>query len=119
MIQLSASSQLLIATSAQDFRKGIDGFACLCRHEFNRNPQDGTIFVFINRSKTMIRLLAYDHNGYWLMTKRLSKGKFKQWPKTTSPIAPLLARELRVLLRNEVFHSIAPPNNGSKDLKKT
>ena len=111
MIQLTASSQLLIATSAQDFRKGIDGFASLCRNEFNRNPQDSTIFVFINRSKTMIRLLTYDHNGYWLMTKRLSKGKFKQWPKAASPIAPLLAKELRLLLRNEAFHSIAPPNN--------
>jgi hypothetical protein len=111
MIQLSASSQLLIATSAQDFRKGIDGFASLCRHEFNRNPQDSTIFVFINRSKTMIRLLAYDHKGYWLMTKRLSKGKFKHWPKAAQPIAPLLAKELKLLLRNEAFHSIAPLNN--------
>jgi len=111
MIQLSASSQLLIATSPQDFRKGIDGFASLCRHEFNLNPQDSTIFVFINRSKTMIRLLAYDHNGYWLMTKRLSRGKFMQWPKASQPIAPLLAKELRLLLRNEAFHSIAPLNN--------
>ncbi len=111
MIQLSASSQLLIAISAQDFRKGIDGFASLCRNEFNRNPQDSTIFVFINRSKTMIRCLAYDHNGYWLMTKRLSKGKFKLWPKAAQPIAPLLAKELRLLLRDEAFQAIAPPNN--------
>jgi hypothetical protein len=111
MIQLSASSQLLIATSAQDFRKGIDGFASLCRHEFNRNPQDSTVFVFINRSKTMIRLLAYDRNGYWLMTKRLSKGKFKHWPKAAQSISPLLAKELRLLLRNEAFQAIDPPNN--------
>jgi len=111
MIQLSASSQLLIATSPQDFRKGIDGFVCLCRNEFDRHPQDGTIFVFINRSKSMIRLLAYDHNGYWLMTKRLSKGKFKQWPKADCPIAPLQAKALRVLLRNEAFHPIALLNN--------
>mgnify|MGYP000064091255 CR=1 FL=1 len=111
MIQLSASSQLLIATSPQDFRKGIDGFASLCRNEFDRNPQDSTIFVFTNRSRTMIRLLAYDRNGYWLMTKRLSKGKFKQWPKTAHPIAPLLAKELRLLLRNEAFTVIAAPKN--------
>jgi len=111
MIQLSASSQLLIATSPQDFRKGIDGFVCLCRNEFDRHPQDGTIFVFINRSKSMIRLLAYDHNGYFLMTKRLSKGKFKLWPKADDPIAPLQAKALRVLLRNEAFHPIALLNN--------
>ncbi|MBT7408154.1 MAG: IS66 family insertion sequence element accessory protein TnpB, partial [Methylococcales bacterium] len=49
----------------------------MCRHEFDKNPKNGFIFVFINRSKTMVRLLAYEHNGFWLMTKRLSKGKFR------------------------------------------
>jgi hypothetical protein len=42
----------------------------------------GTLFVFINRSKTMVRTLAYDGTGFWLMTKRLSKGKFQGWPKS-------------------------------------
>lgn len=53
MIQLSASSEIVVAISPQDFRKGIDGFVSVCRHEFNFNPKTGIIFVFINRSKTM------------------------------------------------------------------
>ena len=102
MIQLSASSQILVATSPQDFRKGIDGFVFLCRNTFGQNPKNGQhLFVFINRSKTMVRLLAYDHNGYWLMTKRLSKGKFHGWPEKGQPMTSLLAKQLRVLLRNE------------------
>lgn len=100
MIQLTAHSPILIAISPQDFRKGIDGFVHLCRHELNNNPQSGCLFVFINRSKTMVRLLTYETNGYWLMTKRLSKGKFQTWPKTEQSVSALMAFELRKLLSN-------------------
>jgi hypothetical protein len=28
----------------------------------------------------MVRALNYENNGFWLMTKRLSKEKFSGWP---------------------------------------
>jgi transposase len=42
----------------------------------------------------------YDGGGFWLCTRRLSKGRFKNWPTGdgTAPCSPLLARELQVLL---------------------
>ena len=98
MIQLSASSEIVVAISPQDFRKGIDGFVSVCRHKFNHNPKTGTIFVFINRSKTMVRLLSYENNGYWLMTKRLSKGKFQTWPKNEQSMTTIQSWQLRKLL---------------------
>lgn len=101
MIQLSAQSKILLAIQPQDFRKGIDGFVQVCRQMFEQNPKNGHIFVFINRSKTMVRLLVYETNGYWLMTKRLSKGKFLTWPKNYQALNPMLAKQLRQLLRNE------------------
>ena len=100
MIHLTAQSKIWLATEPQDFRKGIDGFAALCRQAYHLNPQDGSFFVFINRSKTMVRLLAYEQNGYWLMTKRLSKGKFVHWPKAQQPLSALLAKTLRQVLSN-------------------
>ena len=102
MIRLDSSSQIRIASTAQDFRKGIDGFAGLCRNHFNQNPQNGVVYVFINRSKTMVRLLAYEHNGYWLMTQRLSKGKFLAWPQSQHAMTTVMAKQLRQLLRNDV-----------------
>lgn len=100
MIHLTAQSKIWLATEPQDFRKGIDGFVAVCRQIYRVNPQDGTLFVFINRSKTMIRLLAYEQNGYWLMTKRLSKGRFIHWPKVQKPLDSLLAKTLKQLLNN-------------------
>lgn len=100
MILLSAQSKILLAPSPQDFRKGIDGFAALCRHQLDQDPRNGVFFVFINRSKTMIRLLAYDNNGFWLMTKRLSKGRYHHWPQAGQLATPYQAKHLRLLLQN-------------------
>ena len=37
------------------------------------------------RSGTAIRLLTYDGQGYWLLQKRLSKGRFRWWPEADQP----------------------------------
>jgi transposase len=101
MIHLTASTHILLATEPADFRMGIDGLAYVCRDRLSSDPRSGTLFVFINRSKTMVRTLAYDGSGFWLMTKRLSKGKFQRWPKSHQAISPLLAKHLRQLLLGE------------------
>ena len=98
MIQLTAQTHILLATQPADFRQGIDGFAAICRQKLASDPRSGTLFVFINRRKTMIRALSYDGTGFWLMTKRLSKGKFNGWPTAGEPIHPLAAKSLRLLL---------------------
>ncbi len=98
MIHLTAQTPILIATQPADFRMGIDGLAALCRSRLTHEPRCGILFVFINRNKTMIRTLAYDDTGFWLMTKRLSKGKFHCWPNVNSTVHPFAATQLRQLL---------------------
>ena len=48
----------------------------------------------------MVRILYYDGGGFWLCTKRLSKGRFSAWPRGDglAPASELLVRELQVLL---------------------
>ncbi len=98
MIRLTQDTAIVIALQPADFRKGIDGFVALCQHHLHQDAKSGTIFVFINRARTMIRMLAYEHNGYWLMTKRLSKGHYRAWPSGQSPVHTLQAAQLRQLL---------------------
>ncbi|HEY5715023.1 MAG TPA: IS66 family insertion sequence element accessory protein TnpB [Psychromonas sp.] len=98
MIHLTADTQILLATQPADFRQGIDGLAAVCRSRLLGDPRSGILFVFINRSKTMIRTLAYDGTGFWLMTKRLSAGKFPHWPTSDKVICPMQAKQLRQLL---------------------
>lgn len=98
MIYLTADTPILLATEPADFRSGIDGLAARCQHQLNRDPRSGTMFVFINRRTTMIRVLVYEQNGYWLCTKRISSGHFRGWPRSSQPLSTLQAAALRQLL---------------------
>ena len=72
--------RILVALEPVDFRRGIDGLASICRQYLKEDPFSGTLFVFRNRSRTAIKLLIYDGHGFWLLHKRLSKGRFPLWP---------------------------------------
>lgn len=97
MIQLTATTPIRLALEPTDFRLGIDGLVARCRG-LQQDPRSGTLYIFINRRKTMIRILAYDKNGYVLMTKRLSQGRYRGWPQEARAIGVLQAVELRRLL---------------------
>lgn len=102
MIRLTQESCIYLAVQPVDFRKQLDGLVALCENELNQCPQAGNWFVFINRGRTMIRTLVYDHNGYWLSTKRLSRGRYVRWPKSSDILYPCMAAELMHVLRNEI-----------------
>ena len=92
------NAYILVAIEPVDFRRQMDGLIAHCRQRLSTDPMTGTFFIFINRSKTMIRVLVYEGNGFWLMTKRLSSGKFTDWPKTNQRLSPLSAKALMRLL---------------------
>lgn len=101
MIRLTQESCIHVAIQPIDFRKQLDGLIAVCENQFKRSTRNGHWFVFINRTRTMIRALVYDHNGYWLATKRLSRGRYRRWPKSSEPLMPCAAVELIRLLKNE------------------
>lgn len=101
MIKLTAQTKILLAIKPIDFRKGIDGIESICRNKLKQNTRSGVIFVFINRSKTMIRFLNYDGTGYWLMTKRISKGHFLDWPTEDKPLIGFDAKRLARLIMGQ------------------
>jgi transposase len=100
MIQIPAQAKVLIMHEPVNFRKGIEGMAAVARLVLAKEPMDGTIFVFRNKRRQMLRILFYDGGGFWLCTRRLSKGTFKAWPEGDGsvPCSPLLARELQILI---------------------
>lgn len=101
MIQLPPQLQIMLADSPVDFRQGIDILAALCRNRFDQNPFSGTLFLFRNRRAIALKLLVYDGQGFWLCTKRFSKGRLAWWPQATgAPLHPLAAHQLSVLLMN-------------------
>ena len=115
MLQLTPKSIIFLATIPVDFRKGIDGLAAVCRTQLNMNPLDGAIFLFYNNSRTTIKILTYDGQGFWLFIKRISKGKFKH--KNTvnkNNYQEICYRSLSILINNGDPYSA----NLSKDWRK-
>jgi len=99
MIQMTPQMRILVAVEAADFRKGIDALVRVCREQLQSDPFSGCLFVFRSRRATSIKVLVYDGQGFWLCQKRLSSGRFRYWPRSTTGAGQALqAHELQVLL---------------------
>jgi transposase len=99
MIQIVPQMRILVAVQAIDFRNGIDGIMRICKQVLDADAFSGCLFIFRNRRRTAIKILVYDSQGFWLCQKRLSAGRFRFWPESTSEAAKVLeAHELQVLL---------------------
>ena len=75
--------RILVARGPLDFRRGIDGTIAACRQVLLEDPFSGAVFVFRARSGKMVRILVYDGQGFWLMTKcyrtGLMSGSWTGW----------------------------------------
>jgi transposase len=98
MIQITATTRVLVAIEPVDLRKGIDGLAQLCREKLTVDPFSGCLVIFRSRRGTSIKVLAYDGQGYWMAQKRLSKGRFRWWPEAKEPAKSLEAYEAQLLM---------------------
>lgn len=61
-------------------RKQINGLAAVVQGVFGADLFDGSMFVFCNNDRTIIKILAWDIDGFVLFHKRREKGRFF-WPK--------------------------------------
>lgn len=89
--------RVFLATGPTDLRKSIDGLAVLVKEGFELDPFSNCLFVFCNRQRDKLKILQWQHNGFWLYYRRLEQGKF-QWPMKPSTPITVSYRELRWLL---------------------
>lgn len=98
MLNDAAIERVYLACGSTDLRKSIDGLAVLVKEYFELDPFSPCLFVFCNRKRDKLKILQWEHNGFWLHYRRLEKGKFK-WPaETSSATVKISRRELRWLL---------------------
>jgi len=69
-----------IACGATDMCCHINSLAAIVKYKFDLDPFSCELFAFCNKERNKIKILVWDHNGFWLYYKRLEKGTFK-WPK--------------------------------------
>jgi transposase len=59
-----------------DIRNGFDGLAGIVRNHLKKDPVSGDVFIFINKTRTHVKLLYWDGDGFVLFHKRLERGRF-------------------------------------------
>lgn len=60
-----------------DMRKSFTGLAGLVNNHMGGNLRGGDGFVFINKRRTLIKILVWDRTGYVIYYKKLSSGTFE------------------------------------------
>jgi transposase len=77
MFSLNESQRFYLCLSPTDPRKGFDSLCGLVSSELGRDPLGGEVFIFVNRSRTTIKLLHWERGGLVLYHKRLESGRFR------------------------------------------
>lgn len=59
-------------------RKGFDSLSGLIRSQMKHDPASGSVFVFMDKNRNLIKLLHWEYGGLTLYYKRLEKGVFER-----------------------------------------
>lgn len=98
MLALTGATRIFLYRGAADMRKSFDGLSGMVRTELEEDPLSGSLFVFCNRRRTMVKLLYWDRDGLALWYKRLEKGTFRLPTPTTGGATEIDRRSLWMLL---------------------
>lgn len=97
MLNTNKVTGIYLACGSTDLRKSVDGLALIIQEKYQMNPLSSELFIFCNKTKDKLKILHWEHNGFWLYYRRLESGKFK-WPETEDKADKVSLEELKWLL---------------------
>lgn len=79
-----------------DLRRSFDGLLAVARQELDEDVLSGSMFLFVNRKRTLTKIVFWDRTGWCVLAKRLERGTFEL--RGTGIKRELSSRELELLL---------------------
>jgi transposase len=89
--------KVYLGLGSTDMRKSIDSLGILVAEHLKQNVLSGHLFVFCNSSRTIMKILYWDRNGFCLWHKRLERDKF-HWPESEKEVEEINVQQMRRLL---------------------
>ena len=81
---------------------GIDSLSVIIRYRLRFNPYDGSIYVFWDKSGTMLKYLHWDGQGFCPGKRRAQSGTYP-WPDAPEgEIVEITERECQYLLSRSI-----------------
>lgn len=99
MIALSPSTRIFVHTKPADMRKGFCGLSGIVKEHFQVDLFEGHLFVFFNRRRDYVKILAWDQDGLAIWSKRLERGTFENIQKNHDGEFEIDSAELVMMLR--------------------
>ena len=76
MLLIPGSVRVFVAREPVDMRKSFNGLANHVEFALGKSPLGGDVFVFLNRRKTLAKMLFWTRGGFTIVYKRLERGQF-------------------------------------------
>lgn len=99
MIAIAPTTRIFVYTAATDMRKGFCGLSGLVKEHFNIDLFSGHLFVFFNRKRDYVKILAWDNDGLSIWSKRLEGGTFEKLTRCADGNFEIDSAELVMMLR--------------------
>lgn len=94
--------RIFIRPGHTDLRKAINGLSVLIQEEMENDPFSGSLYLFCNKDKRLLKIIYWDKNGFCLWQKRLEKHKFP-WPSTEQGVLEIDYDKIQMLLQGIDF----------------
>ena len=100
MILLPSSVRVYVATAPVSMHKSFEGLSNEVRRVLAADPLSGHVFLFLNKSRTQVKMLVWTRGGFTVVHKRLERGRFTFPARVTAGAArvEIDAHELSMLL---------------------
>ena len=89
-----------------DLRKAVNGLTVLIQESMQHDPFSGSVYLFCNRQRKLLKSIWWDTTGFWLAQKRLEKARFP-WPEHEAE--ELNSEEVKMLLKGIDFWKAHKP----------
>ena len=92
-------SRIIIACGRTDLRRGIDGLAAVVAEQFRLDPAEkNVLFLFCGTKTDRIKGIVFEGDGYLLLYKRLSAGRFR-WPRMQEEAMAITQEQFDLLMQ--------------------
>lgn len=75
-MRLFGAARIFLYDQPVDMRKSFEGLGLLVDRSYPGTLLSGSLFLFLNRTRTLIKVLYWDGDGFVIWYKRLESGTF-------------------------------------------
>jgi len=89
--------KVYVRPGVTDMRKHAGGLSVLVQEHMELDPLSGSLFIFCNRRRNILKVLYWERNGFALWSKKLEKHRYP-WPQDERKVSEITQEQLRWLL---------------------